>query len=73
LGAVIRADTEVPVTASTVHNTVDHADFADEQACRLIETELGGRVIDGPAEPDGHRTVCPRPARRVDGDNTMEA
>jgi hypothetical protein len=61
------------MTASTVHNTADHADSAYEHACRLIETELGGRVIAGPAEPDGHHTVSPRPARRVDDDNTMEA
>jgi hypothetical protein len=64
------------VTASTVHNTADTADHADsayEQACRLIETELGGRVIADPAETDRHHTVCPRLAHRVDGDNTMEA
>ena len=61
------------MTASTVHSVTDDSDSAYEQARRLIETELGGRVIADPTEPDRHRTVSARLPHPVDGDNTMEA
>ncbi|MFJ7212688.1 hypothetical protein [Amycolatopsis sp. NPDC098790] len=62
------------MTASTVHDVTDHSDSAYEQACQLIETELGGRrITTEPAEPDRHRTVSARLHHLVDGDNTMEA
>ncbi len=58
------------MTASAVHDATDHSEFTYEQACRLIETELGGRrIITGPAEPDD-RTAGARPAGRVDDENT---
>jgi hypothetical protein len=40
------AEPEVPVTTSTVHTaSSDDAESVFERACRLIETELGGRRL----------------------------
>ncbi|WIV60651.1 hypothetical protein [Amycolatopsis nalaikhensis] len=60
------------MTASTVHDTSDHSDFAYELACRLIETELGGCIISSPAEPGGHSAECARQPYLVDRDTTVE-
>lgn len=62
------------MTASTVPNTSDHSDFADELACRLIETELGGRrIVSDPAEPGGRPAVGARRPHLVARDTTVEA
>ncbi|MGW5748551.1 hypothetical protein [Amycolatopsis sp. NPDC003861] len=62
------------MTASTAPNTSDHSDFADELACRLIETELGGRrIVSDTAEPGGHSAVCARQPHLVGGATTVEA
>ncbi len=61
------------MTASTAHNTSDHGDFAYELACRLIETELGGRrLMADPAELDGRSAACARQPHLVGGDTTVE-
>ncbi|WP_372667956.1 hypothetical protein [Amycolatopsis kentuckyensis] len=58
------------MTASTVHDSTDHSESAYEQACRLIETELGGRrLTTDPAQPHD-RTAGARPAGRGDDENT---
>ncbi|QKV74207.1 hypothetical protein [Amycolatopsis sp. Hca4] len=62
------------MTASTVHSTSDHSEFADELACRLIETELGGRrIVSDPAEPGARSAVCARRPRLIGDDTTVEA
>jgi hypothetical protein len=64
------------LTTSTVHNSSDHSGSAYELACRLIETELGGRrLIADPADPaelDGRSAVCACQPHLVDVDNTVE-
>lgn len=61
------------MTASTVHNASEHSDFAYELACRLIETELGGRrLMADPAELDGRSAVCARQPHLVGGATTVE-
>ncbi|WP_284740267.1 hypothetical protein [Amycolatopsis sp. RTGN1] len=62
------------MTTFTVHTSADQIGSAYEQACRLIETELGGRrIMADPDEPDARFAVCAGPEHLIDRDSTLEA